>query len=77
MTDAPSPLIGGILQRLYDSEINVEIHWIWDGGVEWSLCDDGHSSGMGKTVAEAVEALANAAALAYPESDFGRWWTAR
>ena len=77
MTDAPSPPIGGILQRLYDSEINVEIHWIWDGGVEWSLGDDGHSSGTGKNVAEAVEALANAAALEYPDSDFARWWTAR
>jgi hypothetical protein len=26
-----------ILQALYDSEINVSISWLWDGGVAWKL----------------------------------------
>jgi len=26
-----------ILQALYDSEINCEIRWIWDGSIDWKL----------------------------------------
>jgi len=29
-----------ILQRLYDSEINVCIQWLWDGGIDVKLGDD-------------------------------------
>ena len=28
------------LQRIYDSEINVRIGWLWDGGIEVRLGDD-------------------------------------
>jgi hypothetical protein len=27
------------LQKIYDSEINVEISWLWDGGIEVRLGD--------------------------------------
>jgi hypothetical protein len=27
------------LQKIYDSEINVEIGWLWDGGIEVRLGD--------------------------------------
>jgi hypothetical protein len=27
------------LQRIYDSEINVEIGWLWDGGIDVRLGD--------------------------------------
>jgi hypothetical protein len=27
------------LQKIYDSEINVEIGWFWDGGIEVRLGD--------------------------------------
>ena len=27
------------LQRIYDSEINIEISWLWDGGIEVRLGD--------------------------------------
>jgi hypothetical protein len=27
------------LQRIYDSEINVEIGWFWDGGIDVRLGD--------------------------------------
>jgi hypothetical protein len=28
------------LQKVYDSEINVCIQWLWDGGIEVKLGDD-------------------------------------
>src|SRR3954447_7003804 len=28
------------LQKIYDSEINVEISWLWDGGIDVRLGDD-------------------------------------
>ena len=28
------------LQRIYDSEINVEIGWLWDGGIDVRLGDE-------------------------------------
>jgi len=39
--DGPTPASdpGEILQRLYQSEINLRIGWIWDGGVAWQLGD--------------------------------------
>jgi hypothetical protein len=27
------------LQKIYDSEINIEIGWLWDGGIEVRLGD--------------------------------------
>jgi hypothetical protein len=73
------PGVNDILQRLYSSEINVRLGWVWDGGVEWQL--DEHNgykaSGQGPTVAEAIEGLANAAAERYLDSDFAEWWRAR
>lgn len=29
--------IGGLLQRMYDSEINFRLECMWDGGFTWSL----------------------------------------
>jgi hypothetical protein len=28
------------LQRIYDSEINIRISWLWDGGIDVWLGDD-------------------------------------
>ena len=28
------------LQKIYDSEINVRISWLWDGGIDVRLGDD-------------------------------------
>jgi hypothetical protein len=28
------------LQKIYDSEINIEIGWLWDGGIEVRLGDE-------------------------------------
>jgi hypothetical protein len=34
-----------VLQRLYDSEINARIEWVWDGGVQWRLGDASNGYG--------------------------------
>ena len=31
------------LQKIYDREINIEIGWFWDGGIEVRLCPLGDS----------------------------------
>lgn len=30
-------MIGEVLQRIYDSEINLHLAWMWDGGLEYTL----------------------------------------
>jgi len=78
MPEKPPP--GEILQRLYDSEINAGIEWVWDGGVKWQLGDElngWRATGSAATVALAVPELAENAAAEYPESDFAEWWRRR
>lgn len=66
------------LQRLYDSEINGHITWVWDGGFEWAV-DAGSEvfGGNAPTVAQAIEHLAVAAVEHYPQSEFATWRKAR
>ena len=71
------PAIHDVLQRLYDSEINCSISWLWDGGIDWKLGDalnGWKAQGSARTVADAVQQLAEAACPAYPESTFVTWW---
>ena len=78
MPEKPPP--GEILQRLYDSEINAGIEWVWDGGVKWQLGDElngWRATGSAATVALAVPELAEDGAAEYPESDFAEWWRRR
>jgi hypothetical protein len=68
---------GEIIQRLYDSEINACISWVYGGGFEWSLGDGiivRRSEGTAKRLDDAAAAVADAAAVAYPDSDFAVWW---
>ena len=32
--------LGAVLQALYDSEININMHWFWDGGIEYGIGDE-------------------------------------
>jgi hypothetical protein len=41
------------LQRIYDSEINVRIGWLWDGGIEVRLGDDVNGYLAAETLASA------------------------
>lgn len=72
-----------ILQRLYDSEINVEITWMWDGGVEVSLFnrytaanETPNNTYTADNVAQGIHWLAKRAFQVYPNSAFSRWWCA-
>ena len=67
------------LQALYNSEINVTITMLWDGGFDFALCsymdkqyEDMTQPGWHnvRTAAELVDALHNAALQEYPESDY-------
>lgn len=76
---APVPTVAvETLQRLYESEINAGINWIWDGGFEWKLQVGPEAyGGNAPTVARAIEDLAVAAVAHYPDSEFARWWKVR
>jgi hypothetical protein len=61
------------LQRIYDSEINVRIGWLWDGGIEVRLADDVNGYLAAETVASAAEILPwlqEAIAHFYPASSY-------
>ena len=64
-----------VLQDLYDSEINVAIFWLWDGGIDLGLGDElkGYDAdGQVRTVAEATAWLRDQACKHYPDSGFAR-----
>ena len=63
------------LQKIYDSEINVKIGWLWDGGIEIRLGDgvNGYpAEETVKSVGEIVPRLQEAIAHFYPESSYAR-----
>ena len=64
-----------ILQDLYDSEINVVISWLWDGGIDVQLGDELNgckAEGKVSTFAEAAAWLRDEACKYYPDSGFAR-----
>src|SRR5689334_22677694 len=61
------------LQKIYDSEINLEIGWLWDGGIEVRLGDrmNGYLAEENlKSVADIVPWLQEAIAHFYPQSEY-------
>lgn len=61
------------LQKIYDSEINVRISWLWDGGIDVWLGDDANGYKAQETVnstAEIVPWLQEAIAHFYPTSTY-------
>ena len=61
------------LQKIDDSEINVRIGWLWDGGIEVRLGDEMNGFDAAETVssvAEIVPWLQEAIARFYPKSDY-------
>ena len=67
-----------ILQALYDFEINCELRWIWDGGIDWKLFlpHEEIVSGNARTIKEVIQQLAQAAIKHYPDSDFAKHYSA-
>ena len=63
------------LQKIYDSEINVEIGWLWDGGITIRLGDkmNGYLAEENVTsVADIVPWLQQAIAHFYPGSSYAK-----
>ena len=50
------------LQKMYDSEIHVDIGWLWDGGIDLSIGDE-EATGHVRTVAEVLPWLRHCGAL--------------
>ena len=62
-----------ILQRLYDSEINISLEWTWDGGIEvWMAGPVAGKRGQAQTVAEALAWLDAQARALYPDSQYAK-----
>ena len=57
------------LQKMYDSEIHVDIGWLWDGGIDVSIGND-EVTGNVATVAEVLPWLQEAIAKKLPESKY-------
>ena len=73
-------LIRDVLEKLYASEINARISWVWDTGFAWELGDDWNNftaKGSEASLSETVMHLGQEAARKFPESQFGRWWMER
>jgi hypothetical protein len=76
--------VEAILDDLYASEINVEISWLWDGGVDVKVgrrvvnvklgdpLNGYDAKGKVKTMAEAAIWLRDQACQHYPDSEFAR-----
>jgi predicted RNA-binding Zn-ribbon protein involved in translation (DUF1610 family) len=65
--------LGVELQKIYDSEINIEIGWVWDGGIDVRLGDkiNGYLAEENvKSVSEIISWLQEAIAHFYPESEY-------
>src|SRR5215471_5288245 len=63
------------LQRIYDSEINVQIGWFWDGGIDVRLGDkmNGYLAEENvNALAEVLPWLQEAIAHFYPDSAYAR-----
>jgi len=61
--------------KIYDSEINVRISWLWDGGIEVRLGDEMNGFPVEETVASVAAVLGflqEAIAHFYPDSTYAR-----
>ena len=73
-----SSQVGEVLQRLYDSGINISISSDITDGFRLSIYTDGRCSLLllpSKSIMNVVDGLAFATARDYPNSEFSRWYT--
>ena len=75
------PKYNDVLQRLYSSEINIELGWCWDGGIDVAI-GNAYGCGLGEpeakytaeSILDALRWLAETACELYPDSAFTKWW---
>ena len=63
------------LQKIYDSEINIRIGWLWDGGIEVRLGDEMngyHAEETVKSISDVLPWLQEAVAHFYPDSTYAK-----
>ena len=71
--DATRTDLAAELQRIYDSEINVEISWLWDGGIEVKLGDSMNgfvAETLVATISDVVPWLKEAINSHFPRSKY-------
>jgi len=66
--------VGEVLQRIYNSDFNVNISLIFTGGYFYMESEGSRTPLHGTTVEEAVTHLASRLSLKFPASTFASWW---
>jgi hypothetical protein len=66
--------VGEVLQHLYDSDLNLSLSLIANGGYFYIESEDKRVPLQGTTVEEAVTYLAFRMAEKFPSSEFATWW---
>lgn len=66
--------VGQILQDIYESEINMDIGWLWDGGVDASIPygEKDIIEVHGNTIVEALTRLVDEIMSKFPKSEFAK-----
>jgi hypothetical protein len=73
----PVSMEAEIIERLYHSEINIQIETNYDGGYYFRLGDYQNGTGPSHSKPDfksTVKKLAELAVKKYPESEFAKWW---
>lgn len=77
--------LGEVMQRIYDSEIHLQVGWLWDGGIEyrykitnpyiWENINSDDIVGGNDDVVDTFRSIAEDLCREYPNSAFARWFT--
>lgn len=74
--------VGIILQQLYDSEIDMGIAWIWDGGFQYVIENQpypfevkwkGEPNFTSDKITDCLEWICTDVLIKYPEGGFSKW----
>jgi hypothetical protein len=67
--------VSSVLRRLFDSEIEVQVTWTWDGGVTYRIQDGVSVEPSGEyDVVSAIQTLVDDVLVRFPSSGFAQWW---
>lgn len=78
-----APNVGEILQKIYDSEINLSLGWLWDGGIDYAVGQELSSIKVAEIrlsnvisgdISLAILQIADDVCREYPGSMFAKWW---